>query len=179
MKIDTKYFKALNEAKNRTSLNEALYGTEIEKTPLYKKSEKIVRKVSTKVFKGKCLYVGSYNNHKAFYDEFAITKQDVAKAQESIYEEVGELIRPFLGFYGYVSDIYTAFNEDGKFEIDIYIIFNDDGKGLPQFRYRMYNDRRDAEASFSNNSIGSFDKVDEFIELLGCIKTFCEKMIKY
>lgn len=170
MKIDTKILQALNEAKN---------GIEIEKTPLYKKSEKIVRSVSTKVFKGKCLYVGSYNTHKDFYDEFDITKQDVAKAQKSIYEELSELIKPFLGFYGYVSDIYTAFNEDGKFEIDIYIIFNDDGKGLPQFRFRMYNDRRDSDASFSNNSIGSFDKVDEFIELLNCVKNFCEKMLKF
>lgn len=179
MKIDTKYVKALNEAKNGTSLNEALYGIEIEKTPLYKESEKIVRKVSTKVFKGKCLYVGSYNTHKDFYDEFAIEKQDVVKARDLIYEEVGELIRPFLGFYGYVSDIYASFNEDGKFEIDVDIKFNESGKGLPQFRFRMYNDRREADASFSNNSIGSFDKVDEFIELLSCIKKFCEKMLKY
>ena len=179
MKFDTKYFKALNETKNRTILDEALYGIEIEKTPLYKKSEKIVRKVSTKIFKGKCLYVGSYNTHKDFYSEFDIAKQDVAKAQESIYEEVGELVKPFLGFYGYVSNIYAAFNEDGKFEIDIDIKFNETGKGLPQFRFRMYNDRQETEASFSNNSIGSFAKVDEFIELLDCVKEFCEKMIKY
>ena len=179
MKINTKYIKALNEAKNGTSLNEALYGIEIEKTPLYKKAEKIVRKVSTKIFKGKCLYVGSYNTHKDFYGEFDISKQDVAKAQESIYEEFGEVIRPFLGFYGYVSDIYTAFNEDGKFEIDIDIKFNETGKGLPQFRFRMYNNRHENDAAFSNNSIGSFAKVDEFIELLGCIKEFCEEMIKY
>ena len=131
------------------------------------------------MFKGKCLYVGSYNTHKDFYDEFAIEKQDVVKARDLIYEEVGELIRPFLGFYGYVSDIYASFNEDGKFEIDVDIKFNESGKGLPQFRFRMYNDRREADASFSNNSIGSFDKVDEFIELLSCIKKFCEKMLKY
>lgn len=179
MKINTKYFKALNEAKNKTLLNEASYGIEIEKTPLYKECEKIVRKVSTKLFKGKCLYVGSYNTHKDFYSEFDITKQDVTKAQESIYEDVSTLVKPFLGFYGYVSDIYTAFNEDGKFELDIDIKFNESGKGLPQFRFRMYNDRREADASFSNNSIGSFDKVDEFIELLNCVKKFCEKMIKY
>lgn len=179
MKIDTKYVKALNEAKNKTMLNEALRGIEIEKTPLYKECETIVREVSTEVFKGKCLYVGSYKSHKEFYDEFDITKQDVAKAHDLIDEEVSEVIRPFLGFYGYVSDIYTAFNEDGKFEIDIYIIFNDDGKGLPQFRFRMYNDRYENDAAFSNNSIGSFDKVDEFIELLGNIKDFCKKLIKY
>lgn len=179
MKINTKILQALNEAKNKTSLNEAVHGIEIEKTPLYKKSEKIVRKVSNTVFKGKCLYVGSYNKHKSFYDEFAITKQDVSKAQESILEEIGKLIRPFLGFYGYVDDIYVAFNEEGKFETDIAIIFNESGKGLPQFRFRMYNDRRDANASFSNNSIGYFDKVDEFISLLNYVKTFCEKMIKY
>lgn len=179
MKIEKKYLTALNEAKNGTSLNEALYGIEIEKTPLYKKAEKIVRKVSTKVFKGKCLYVGSYNTHKDFYDEFAIAKQDVAKAGEIIYEEVGELVRPFLGFYGYVSDIYAAFNEDGKFEIDIDIKFNETGKGLPQFRFRMYNNRRENDAAFSNNSIGSFAEVDEFIELLGRIKEFCKTMLKY
>lgn len=179
MKIDTKYVKALNEAKNGTSLNEALHGIEIEKTPLYKKCEKVVRKVSTKVFKGKCLYVGSYKTHKDFYDEFAIEKQDVAKAQESVYEEVSELVRPFLGLDGYVSDIYTAFNEDGKFEIDIDIKFNESGKGLPQFRFRMYNDRHENDAAFSNNSIGSFAKVDEFIVLLDSIKDFCEEMLKY
>lgn len=179
MKIEKKYLTALNEAKNNTKLDEALYGIEIEKTPLYKKAEKIVRKVSTKIFKGKCLYVGSYNTHKDFYGEFDISKKDVAKAQESIYEEVGEVIRPFLGFYGYVSDIYTAFNEDGKFEIDIDIKFNETGKGLPQFRFRMYNNRHENDASFSNNSIGSFSNVDEFIELLGCVKDFCEEMLKY
>lgn len=179
MKINTKILQALNEAKNGTSLNEALYGIEIEKTPLYKESEKIVRKVSTKVFKGKCLYVGSYNTHKDFYSEFDIAKQDVAKAQESIYEEVSELVRPFLGLDGYVSDIYAAFNEDGKFEIDIDIKFNETGKGLPQFRFRMYNNRRENDAAFSNNSIGSFSNVDEFIELLDCVKDFCEEMLKY
>ena len=115
MKFDKKYFKALNEA---------LYGIEIEKTPLYKECEKIVRKASTNVFKGKCLYVGSYNTHKDFYDEFAITKQDVTKAQELIYEKTNKLVKPFLGVDGYASNIYTAFNEDGKFEIDIDIKFN-------------------------------------------------------
>ena len=179
MKFDTKYFKALNETKNRTILNEALYGIEIEKTPLYKECEKIVRKASTNVFKGKCLYVGSYNTHKDFYDGFAITKQDVAKTQELIYEKINKLVKPFLGVDGYASNIYTAFNEAGEFEIDIDIKFNETGKGLPQFRFRMYNDRQETEASFSNNSIGSFNKVDEFIELLDCVKEFCEKMIKY
>jgi hypothetical protein len=78
-----------------------------------------------------------------------------------------------------VSDIYTAFNEDGKFEIDIDIKFNETGKGLPQFRFRMYNNRHENDASFSNNSIGSFDKIDEFVELLDCVKDFCEEMLKY
>lgn len=179
MKFDKKYFKALNEAKNKTLLNEALHGIEIEKTPLYKECEQIVRKASTNVFKGKCLYVGSYNTHKDFYDEFAITKQDVVKAQELIYEKINKLVKPFLGVDGYVSNMYTAFNEDGEFEIDIDIKFNESGRGLPQFRFRMYNDGQENDASFSNNSIGKFNKVDEFIELLDCVKKFCEKMIKY
>ena len=99
MKFDTKYFKALNETKNRTILNEALYGIEIEKTPLYKECEKIVRKASTNVFKGKCLYVGSYNTHKDFYDGFAITKQDVAKTQELIYEKIKYIFNKFISKY--------------------------------------------------------------------------------
>lgn len=178
MKIEKKYLTALNEAKKNTKLDEAMYGIEIEKTPLYKECEKIVRKVSTKVFKGKCLYVGSYNSHKGFYDEFAVKSQEISKARDIIYEEASELVRPYLGLDGYISDLYAQFNEDGKFEIDIDIKFNESGKGLPQFRFRMYNDRREPDAAFSNNSVGSFSKMEEFIEILENIKDFYNELIK-
>lgn len=177
----TKILKAVSETVNISQSNDYGFSDEIEKTPLYKEVEKIVRSVSTKYFNGKTLYVGPYNYCSDYYDNLSIDEKTVANVNQEIIKRCDKLIRPFITDSGYSESSAFFSIKTGQLIISINIIFNENERGLPQFRVKMDNSHLHSRVvySFTNDSLGFFDKIDDFMELLDCIKNFCNKMLKY